>query len=218
MNFNHLSIKNSYLVIRILLLILLILTVHSCKSKEDMSYFIKKIELPKNWNNQIISLSIKKKIEEISTQLLQLKFSNQINASHNKIPKGNILLFAGASKKEKTYAAMFIGKSIGMDVYKIDLSRVVSKYIGETEKNLSALFNRAEDKHWILFFDEADAIFGKRTEIKDAHNRYANEEISYLLQRIEEFPGLVILASNIIKENDSILINRIKYYINFNED
>ncbi len=85
---------------------------------------------------------------------------------------------------------MFIGKSIGMDIYKIDLSRVVSKYIGETEKNISALFNRAEDKDWILFFDEADALFGKRTEIKDAHDRYANVEISYLLQRIEDFPGL----------------------------
>ena len=179
---------------------------------------MKKVEFSNNWNNQIIGLSIKKKIEEITSQLLQLKFSNQNNTSQNKIARGDIVLFAGASKKEKIYAAMFIGKSIEMDIYKIDLSRVVSKYIGETEKNISALFNRAEDKDWILFFDEADALFGKRTEVKDAHERYANVEISYLLQRIEDFSGLVILASNRIKENDSIFINRIKYSIDFTRD
>jgi len=218
MKLNHKYIKDNYLIIRILPLILIILTANSCKSEENISYYMKKVEFSNNLNNQIISLSIKKKIEEITTQLIQLKFSNQNNTSHNKIPGGNIVLFTGASRKEKTYTAMFIGKSIGMDIYKIDLSRVVSKYIGETEKNISALFNRAEDKDWILFFDEADALFGQRTEIKDAHDRYANVEISYLLQRIEDFPGLVILASNRIKENDGIFINRIKYSIDFTRD
>jgi SpoVK/Ycf46/Vps4 family AAA+-type ATPase len=82
-----------------------------------------------------------------------------------------------------------------LDVYRVDLSLVVSKYIGETEKNLSNLFARAENKDWILFFDEADALFGSRTGVRDAHDRYANQEVSYLLQRIEDFEGIVILAT-----------------------
>ena len=81
-------------------------------------------------------------------------------------------------------------------MFRIDLSRVVSKYIGETEKNLARLFDKAEHKDWILFFDEADALFGKRTEIRDAHDKYANQEVAYLLQRIESYAGLVILATN----------------------
>ncbi len=89
-----------------------------------------------------------------------------------------------------------IVKYTGKDVYRIDLSRVVSKYIGETEKNLSRLFDKAVDKNWILFFDEADALFGKRTDISDAHDKYANQEVAYLLQRIESYDGLVILATN----------------------
>lgn len=103
MKLNHKYIKDNYLIIRILPLILIILTFNSCKSEENMSYYMKKVEFSNNWNNQVISLSIKKKIEEITTQLLQLKFSNQNNTSHNKIPRGNIVLFTCASKKEKTY-------------------------------------------------------------------------------------------------------------------
>jgi SpoVK/Ycf46/Vps4 family AAA+-type ATPase len=93
-----------------------------------------------------------------------------------------------------------LGKSTRREVYKVDLSLVVSKYIGETEKNLARVFDEAQHKGWILFFDEADALFGKRTETKDAHDRYANQEISFLLQRIETFDGIAILASN-QKEN-----------------
>ena len=92
--------------------------------------------------------------------------------------------------------ACLLGKSTGRDVYKIDLSLVVSKYIGETEKNLARVFDQAQHKGWILFFDEADALFGKRSQTKDAHDRYANQEVSFLLQRIETFDGIAILASN----------------------
>ncbi len=90
-----------------------------------------------------------------------------------------------------------LGKSTGCDVYSVDLSVVVSKYVGETEKNLSILFEAARGRDWILFFDEADVLFGKRMAVKDSHDRYANQELSYLLQRVEEHDGLCILASNL---------------------
>ncbi|MBC7862176.1 MAG: ATP-binding protein, partial [Bacteroidia bacterium] len=108
-----------------------------------------------------------------------------------------------------------IGKKTGRDVYRIDLSTVVSKYIGETEKNLRKLFDRAERKDWILFFDEADAIFGKRTSVNDAHDRYANQEVSYLLQRIEYHEGLVILATNMKNNIDSAFMRRFQCIVHF---
>ena len=100
-------------------------------------------------------------------------------------------------------------------MFRIDLSRVVSKYIGETEKNLARLFDRAEHKNWILFFDEADALFGKRTEIRDAHDKYANQEVAYLLQRIENYAGLVILASNQRGNLDEAFLRRFQAVIHF---
>ena len=100
-------------------------------------------------------------------------------------------------------------------MFRIDLSRVVSKYIGETEKNLSTLFEKAENKEWILFFDEADALFGKRTDIRDAHDRYANQEVSYLLQRIEGYRGLVILATNQRGNMDDAFVRRFQSIIHF---
>lgn len=108
-----------------------------------------------------------------------------------------------------------LGNETGKDVYKIDLSMVVSKFIGETEKNLELLFARAEDKDWILFFDEADAIFGKRTSVRDAHDKYANQEVSYLLQRIEDFNGLVILATNMKTNIDEAFIRRFNDIVRF---
>jgi SpoVK/Ycf46/Vps4 family AAA+-type ATPase len=100
-------------------------------------------------------------------------------------------------------------------VYKIDLSRIVSKYIGETEKNLEKVFEMAEHKKWILFFDEADALFGKRTRVDDSHDRYANQEVSFLLQRIEEFNGVVILASNFKANIDDAFLRRFQSVICF---
>ena len=108
-----------------------------------------------------------------------------------------------------------MGKDSGLDVLRIDLSILISKYIGETEKNLSQIFDRAENKNWILFFDEADALFGKRTQIEDAHDRYANQEISYLLQRIENYNGLVILASNFQSNIDSSITRRFNSIVRF---
>lgn len=100
------------------------------------------------------------------------------------------------SGNKKTETVQWIGKELNQRVYRIDLSRVVSKYIGETEKNLSRIFDAAENNNWILFFDEADALFDKRTDVKDAHDKYANQEVSYLLQRIEEYKGVAIIATN----------------------
>jgi SpoVK/Ycf46/Vps4 family AAA+-type ATPase len=108
-----------------------------------------------------------------------------------------------------------LGKYTHKPVYRIDLSTVVSKYIGETEKNLSNLFNKAAHKDWILFFDEADAIFGKRTNVRDAHDKYANQEVSYLLQRVESHPGLIILASNFRDNIDEAFTRRFQSIIAF---
>jgi SpoVK/Ycf46/Vps4 family AAA+-type ATPase len=124
-------------------------------------------------------------------------------------------LFAGPSGTGKTMAAEIIAGELSLDLYKIDLSTVVSKFIGETEKNLSRIFTEAETSNAILFFDEADALFGKRSEVKDSHDRYANIEVGYLLQRIEEYDGVVILASNFRKNIDEAFVRRLQFVIEF---
>ena len=131
--------------------------------------------------------------------------------------KGVIALFAGPSGTGKTMAAEIIAHDLGLDLYKIDLSAVVNKYIGETEKNLERIFQAAQQSDAILFFDEADALFGKRSEVKDAHDRYANIETAYLLQRTEEYDGLVILASNLKKNMDEAFMRRLHFAIDFPE-
>ena len=124
-------------------------------------------------------------------------------------------LFYGPPGTGKTLAATLLGKATKQPVFRIDLSMVVSKYIGETEKNLGKLFDEAENKKWILFFDEADALFGKRTQTKGANDRYANQEVAYLLQRIEDFSGLVILATNIQSNIDDAFSRRFQAMIHF---
>ncbi len=124
-------------------------------------------------------------------------------------------LFYGPPGTGKTLTATLLGKRLERDVYRIALSSVVSKYIGETEKNLERIFGSAENMNCILFFDEADALFGKRTNVSDAHDRYANQEVSYLLQRIEEFPGVVILASNFCNNIDEAFMRRFQAVVHF---
>ncbi|WP_413167462.1 ATP-binding protein [Capilliphycus salinus ALCB114379] len=128
---------------------------------------------------------------------------------------GVTALFAGESGTGKTMAAEVIAKDLRLNLYRIDLSGVVSKYIGETEKNLRRLFDAAEDGGAILFFDEADALFGKRSEVKDSHDRYANIEINYLLQRLEAFRGLAILATNIKSALDGAFVRRLRFMVDF---
>lgn len=128
---------------------------------------------------------------------------------------GLAALFAGPPGTGKTMAAEAIANQLGLPLYRIDLSQVVNKYIGETEKNLRRLFDAADAADVILFFDEADALFGKRTEVKDAHDRYANLEISYLLERMERFKGLAILATNRRKDLDEAFLRRLRFVIEF---
>jgi hypothetical protein len=133
----------------------------------------------------------------------------------DRIRPGHTALFHGPPGTGKTLAACLIGKLCEREVHRIDLSLVVSKYIGETEKNLARLFEAAERQGWILFFDEADALFGKRTRVDDAHDRYANQEVSYLLQRIEDFAGVVILASNLRGNIDEAFVRRFQTVVAF---
>jgi hypothetical protein len=129
--------------------------------------------------------------------------------------KGVTALFAGPSGVGKTMAAEVIASELDIDLYKIDLSSVVSKYIGETEKNLDRIFNAAENANAILFFDEADALFGKRSEVKDSHDRYANIEISYLLQKMEMYDGVAILATNLRQNLDEAFLRRLAFTVHF---
>jgi ATPase family associated with various cellular activities (AAA) len=128
---------------------------------------------------------------------------------------GISVLFAGPSGVGKTMAAEAIAKALSLDLYVVDLARVTSKYIGETEKNLRRIFDAAEAGGCVLFFDEADALFGKRSEVKDSHDRYANAEISYLLQRMESFSGLAILATNLKSHLDTAFLRRIRAIVDF---
>lgn len=129
--------------------------------------------------------------------------------------KGLHVLFAGPSGTGKTMAAGIMAADLGLDLYKIDLARMVSKYIGETEKNLSAIFDAAQSSQAILFFDEADALFGKRSEIHDAHDRYANIETSYLLQKMEEYEGMTILSTNFRRNMDEAFVRRLQFVVDF---
>ena len=131
------------------------------------------------------------------------------------IKPGFRALFHGPPGTGKTLTASLIGGACDMDVYRIDLSMMVSKYIGETEKNLAGVFDQAEHRHWILFFDEADALFGKRTQATSSNDRHANQEIAYLLQRIEDFPGLVILATNMKANLDEAFFRRFQSAVYF---
>ncbi|MCR9173201.1 MAG: ATP-binding protein [bacterium] len=167
------------------------------------------------WSNLILQQETIDEVQEIETWL---KHNDTLLNDWDMgriIKPGYRVMFYGAPGTGKTLTASLLGKYTNRDVYRIDLSMVVSKYIGETEKNLSSLFNKAKNKDWILFFDEADAIFGKRTNVRDAHDKYANQEVSYLLQRIEAHPGLVILASNFKSNIDEAFTRRFHSLIEF---
>jgi len=129
--------------------------------------------------------------------------------------KGVNVLVAGPSGTGKTMAAEIVAEDLGLELYKVDLSTMVSKYIGETETNLDRIFVAAREANAILFFDEADSIFGKRSEVKDAQDRYANIEVGYLLQKMEEYDGVVMLATNLRKNMDDAFIRRMHVTIDF---
>jgi hypothetical protein len=165
------------------------------------------------WDDLVVPESTKKELNRISQW--NHNGLNVIKRTKGKLNVSFPCLFYGTSGSGKTLAVQLLGKKLGVDVFRIDLSMVVSKYIGETEKNLSYLFDRAKNKNWILFFDEADALFGKRTDIKDSKDKWANLEMSYLLQRMEEHNGLTILATNFRNNLDAALTRRFQSVIYF---
>lgn len=134
---------------------------------------------------------------------------------HLSLGKGLNVLFSGLPGTGKTMAAEAIARELQLDLYRIDLSQIVSKYIGETEKNLDRIFTAAASANAILLFDEADALFGKRSEVKDAHDRYANIEVGYLLQKMEEYEGIAILTTNLGNNIDDAFVRRLRFIIGF---
>lgn len=179
------------------------------------SFPARRLREKRSWSSLVINAELQAQIEEI---IVWLKYNDALMSAYgmgDRLRKGYRALFYGPPGTGKTLTAGLLGNELGKDVYKIDLSMVVSKYIGETEKNLELLFARAEDKGWILFFDEADALFGKRTNVRDAHDKYANQEVSYLLQRVEDFDGLIILATNMRSNIDDAFMRRFNATLKF---
>jgi AAA+ superfamily predicted ATPase len=175
----------------------------------------KRLTSQMTWDDLILHSQTKDEIENIKIWLSHNQaLLNDQNLSR-KIKPGYRALFYGPPGTGKTLTVSLLGKEFNKEVYRIDLSQVVSKYIGETEKNLEKVFSKAENKDWILFFDEADALFGKRTNVNNSHDRYANQEVSYLLQRVEDFPGLLILASNFKSNLDKAFTRRFHAMVHF---
>ena len=168
-----------------------------------------------SFEDLVIPDDLREQIDEIKSWLTYNKELMENFGMKHKLKKGYRTLFYGPPGTGKTFTAKILGNELNKEVFKIDLSMVVSKYIGETEKNLELLFARAENKDWILFFDEADALFGKRTNVRDAHDKYANQEVSYLLQRIEDYNGLVILATNMKNNIDDSFVRRFNSILKF---
>ena len=196
---------------------LLDLVIHGRLRKPDFgpNFPAKLLTTDMEWNDLVVSSQTMAGIMEIESWVTHNRELMQDWGMSNKLKPGYKALFYGPPGTGKTLTATLLGKQTGRDVFRIDLSTVVSKYIGETEKNLSKLFDRAEHKDWILFFDEADALFGKRTNVSDSHDRYANQETAYLLQRIEDYNGLVVLASNHKQNIDSAFMRRFQSIIYF---
>jgi MoxR-like ATPase len=187
------------------------------ESGQELGKLAVKVETPHGWEDLVLPAATLQRVKEIAAAIRhrdrvfqQWGFARRVAAG-----RGLKVLFAGTSGTGKTMTAGVIARDLGVDLYKIDLSGVVSKYIGETEKNLDRIFRAAQSSSAILFFDEADALFGKRSEVKDAHDRYANIEISYLLQKMEEHEGAVILATNLRKNIDEAFGRRMHYVIEF---
>jgi len=169
------------------------------------------------WDDLILPEPEKKLLRQIMDQVGQRHQVYERWGFNRRMSRGLGInaLFAGESGTGKTLAAEVIAHELKLNLYRIDLSQVVSKYIGETEKNLRKLFDAAEDGGTILFFDEADALFGKRSEVKDSHDRYANIEINYLLQRMEAYRGLAILATNMKSALDTAFMRRLRFIVDF---
>jgi hypothetical protein len=185
------------------------------KPRFSMEFPAEHIETGMEWSDLVLPATTLQQIREIENWIIHNDTLLHEWGMKKRIKPGYRALFYGPPGTGKTLTATLLGKQTGKDVFRIDLSRIISKYIGETEKNLSRLFDKADSKNWILFFDEADALFGKRTDIRDAHDKYANQETAYLLQRIESHNGLIILATNQRSNLDEAFSRRFQGIIHF---
>ncbi|MGX9460838.1 ATP-binding protein [Shewanella sp. A14] len=175
----------------------------------------KLITSPLAWEDLVLSTEVMDEIDKIRAWIIHADHLLQDWGLSKSLKPGYRSLFYGPPGTGKTLTVTLIGAELGLDVYRIDLSAMVSKYIGETEKNLANLFDQAQSKRWILFFDEADALFGTRSQGGGANERHSNQEVAYLLQRIEDFPGIVILASNLRANIDDAFSRRFQSLIYF---
>jgi AAA+ superfamily predicted ATPase len=187
------------------------------QSNSKLSALARKISPKYDWEDIILPKDQLDQLREMCNYVKHYQTVYTLWGFEKKLSLGKGLnaLFAGPSGTGKTMAAEIIARQLGIDLYKINLSAIVSKYIGETEKNLENIFKEGQTANSILFFDEADALFGKRSEVRDSHDRYANIEIAYLLQRMEEYDGIVILATNMQKNMDEAFVRRLHYNIEF---
>ena len=192
-------------------------TVARSQSGHELSTVAQKIQPRYHWADIILPADPLMQLEELCNQVKYRQIVYQTWGFDRKLAlgKGVVALFSGPSGTGKTMAAEVIAHELQLDLYKIDLSQVVSKYIGETEKKLDRIFTAAHVANAILFFDEADALFGKRSEVKDAHDRYANIEVGYLLQKMEEYEGVAILTTNLRQNMDEAFVRRIQMIIEF---
>jgi SpoVK/Ycf46/Vps4 family AAA+-type ATPase len=180
------------------------------------SPFITALSTRLSWEDMALPADTRKALQELSLQIQQFTTTTPAaEKTSRRIKRGLKVLFHGPPGTGKTISATLLGKDNGMPVYRVDLTGLVSKYIGETEKNLERLFTKATQKNGILFFDEADALFGKRTGVKDAHDRYANIDTAWLLQRIEAYKGVLIFATNSKNNIDDAFIRRLQAVIHF---
>jgi SpoVK/Ycf46/Vps4 family AAA+-type ATPase len=187
------------------------------QSNQKLSALAKRIKPKYRWDDLILPKEKKEQLEEVKNYIKNKGVVYHDWGFDDKLSlgKGLNIMFSGTSGTGKTMAAEVIASELELDLYKIDLSMVVSKYIGETEKNLNRIFKEAEQSNAILFFDEADALFGKRSEVRDSHDRYANIEISYLLQKMEENEGIVIMATNLSQNIDDAFMRRMHFNVEF---
>jgi hypothetical protein len=186
-------------------------------SSRKLATLGRKIKPHHTWSDIVLPVDRLRQLQEIcnSMKYRSLVYDRWGFDRKLSLGKGLNVLFAGPSGTGKTMAAGIMAAELGLDLYKIDLSTIVSKYIGETEKNLARIFAEAESSNAILFFDEADALFGKRSEVRDSHDRYANIEINYLLQKMEEHEGVAVLATNFRKNMDDAFVRRMHFTVEF---
>ena len=187
----------------------------SHKPDYSINFPAKLITTKLGWDDLVLAPEVLAEIDVIRTWMQHSHTIMQDWGLEKSIKPGYRSLFYGPPGTGKTLTATLIGAELGVDVYRIDLSMVVSKYIGETEKNLANVFDQAQYKNWILFFDEADALFGKRTQTSSSNDRHANQEVSYLLQRVEDYPGIVILATNLKANIDEAFARRFQSLVYF---